>query len=158
MLYVGDFECPFSAQVRPTVERIVERYGDRLRVVWMNYPQPFHPNAMKAAEAAMEAYAQQGDRGFWRVHALLDNRFLYAAALETAAQEAGLDMPRFREALRDGHHRHAVRRDQVAFDASGARAGTPVFFINGRLLRGAQPFERFVAAIERALAETRRDR
>ncbi|MCS6800201.1 MAG: DsbA family protein, partial [Myxococcota bacterium] len=43
--------------------------------------------------------------------------------------------------------------DMDAVQAAGARIGTPSFFINGRLLQGAQPFDAFKAAIDRALQE-----
>ena len=32
-----------------------------VRIVWRNFPLPFHQNAMPAAEAAAEAFAQGGD-------------------------------------------------------------------------------------------------
>jgi protein-disulfide isomerase len=153
MLYVSDFQCPFCARVAPTVARLEERYGERLRVVWMNYPLPFHQNAMPAAEAAMEAHAQQGDRGFWRMYETLfaNQRALTADDLERYAQQQGLNLSRFRAAMRDHRHQATIRRDMSAITASGSSVGTPTFFINGRKLSGAQPFERFTAAIDRAL-------
>ena len=45
-----------------------------------------------------------------------------------------------------------VDADMNAVKAAGARIGTPSFFINGKLLQGAQPFPAFKAAIDAALA------
>jgi protein-disulfide isomerase len=42
-----------------------------------------------------------------------------------------------------------------AVQKAGARIGTPSFFINGKLLQGAQPFPAFKAAIDAALAEAK---
>ncbi len=153
----SDFQCPFCGRVNPTLERLRERYGDQLRLVWRNYPLAFHQNAMPAAEAAMEVQRQLGDRGFWRYHAMLfDNqRALTADDLARYAEAVGANARRVRQALEDHRHQRAVRDDMAAFDASGASAGTPSFFINGRLLRGAQPYERFTAAVDRALEEGR---
>jgi protein-disulfide isomerase len=154
MLYASDFQCPFCSRVAPTIARLEEHYGDRLRVVWMNYPLPFHQNAMPAAEAAMEAHAQQGDHGFWRMYDTLfaNQRALSADDLERYAQHQGLNLSHFRAAMRDHRHQTAIRRDMSAINASASSIGTPTFFINGRKLTGAQPYESFVAAIDRALS------
>ena len=149
----SDFQCPFCARVNPTLERIRAEYGDRVRIVWRNYPLAFHQNAMPAAEASVEVYRQRGNDGFWRFHSLLfeNQRALGADDLAHYAELAGADGRRVSEALRDHRHQTVVRSDMAAFDDSGARAGTPAFFINGRMLRGAQPYERFRAAVEREL-------
>ena len=62
-------------------------------------------------------------------------------------------MAQFRAALDNNTHQAAVQADMNAVQQAGARIGTPSFFINGRLLQGAQPFEAFKTAIDRALAE-----
>ncbi len=151
----SDFQCPFCARVNPTLERIRAEYGDRVRIVWRNHPLAFHPNAMPAAEASVEVYRQRGNAGFWRFHSLAfeNQRALSPEDLEHYAELSGADGRRVRASLLDHRHQAAVRDDIAAFTASGARAGTPSFFINGRMLRGAQPYERFRAAVERALRE-----
>ncbi|MFK8001038.1 MAG: DsbA family protein [Polyangiales bacterium] len=151
----SDFQCPFCSRVLPTVERIMQQYGNQVRFVWRNYPLPFHQDAPLAAEAAMEVYAQRGDAGFWAYHDLLfaNQRSLGRAELEAYAQQAGgIDMARFRAALDGRTHRALVDADIAAVRTSGARIGTPSFFINGRLVQGAQPFEAFRVAIDRELA------
>ena len=141
-------------RVGPQVEQMRQRYGDRVRFVWRDYPLPFHDHAMEAAEAAMEAFAQRGDAGFWAMHDLLfDNqRELTRTSLETYAFDIGLDGVRFRRALDTHVHRASIEADMAAVRASGAEIGTPSFFIEGRLLQGAQPLSVFVEAIDAALA------
>jgi protein-disulfide isomerase len=154
----SDFECPFCGRVRPTLDQIAERYGNQVRVVWRNYPLPFHQNAMPAAEAAMEVFAQGGSEKFWRYHDLMfeNQRDLTRQNLEAWAQQVGgIDMTRFRRALDQNTHRAAIQAEMQAVQEAGARIGTPSFFINGRLLQGAQPFPAFEAAINRALEERR---
>jgi len=56
----SDFQCPFCSRLLPTLSALRERYGNDLRVVWRNNPLPFHQDAMPAAEAAAEAFAQGG--------------------------------------------------------------------------------------------------
>jgi protein-disulfide isomerase len=62
-------------------------------------------------------------------------------------------MNRFRQALDNHTHQAAVQADMEAVRRAGAEIGTPSFFINGRLIQGAQPFPQFQAAIDRALRE-----
>jgi protein-disulfide isomerase len=145
----SDFQCPFCGRVEPTLTRIREQYGDRVRIVWRNQPLPFHDNAMPAAEAALEAYAQGGDAKFWQLHDVMmeHQTALTRADLETYAQQVGLDMTRFRAALDNHTHQAAVQADSAAGTRAGAN-GTPSFFINGRSVVGAQPFEQFQTVID----------
>ena len=150
----SDFECPFCSRVVPTLERIVDTYGNDVRIVFRQNPLPFHSNAEPAAEAALEAYAQRGAQGFWAMHDLLfeNQRSLDRADLERYAAQLQLDMPRFRLALDNHVHQAAIAADQALAAQIGAN-GTPAFFINGRMLMGAQPFESFRTAIDAARAD-----
>ena len=145
----SDFQCPFCSRVEPTVARIRETYGDRVRIVWRNNPLPFHDNATPAAEAALEAYAQGGDDKFWAMHDTMmeHQQALTRADLETYATQAHLDMTRFRAALDNHTHQANIQTDIQAAARVGAR-GTPAFFINGRNLMGAQPYEQFQTIID----------
>ncbi len=147
----SDFQCPFCSRVTPTLERVMETYGNDVRLVFRHNPLPFHPNAMVAAEASMEAFAQRGAVGFWQMHDLLfeNQQALDRASLESYAAQLGLDVGRFRLAL-DGHvHQAAIDADMALAARIGAR-GTPTFFVNGRELVGAQPFEAFQDQIDGA--------
>lgn len=150
----ADFECPFCDRVRPTVDRIVREYPT-VQIVWRDYPLPFHQHAQLAHEAAREVHRQAGDRGFWQYHDLLyDNRTALEEAdlISYARQIRGVNINRFRRALTSHRHQQAVEDDMEAVRNAGARIGTPSFFINGRLLQGAQPFEAFKTAIDEELA------
>jgi protein-disulfide isomerase len=61
----GDYECPYCGQAYPIVKEVQRRLGDRLRLVFRNFPLTnAHPHAAHAAEAA-EAAAAQGK--FWEM-------------------------------------------------------------------------------------------
>ncbi len=150
----SDFECPFCERVRPTIDRILQEYPT-VQLVWRDYPLPFHQNAHLAHEAAREVHRQAGDRGFWQYHDLLyDNRTALSQAdlLNYARQIRGVNVNRLRRALDGRRHQQAVDDDMEAVRNAGARIGTPSFFINGRLLQGAQPFEAFKTAIDAEMA------
>ncbi len=117
----------------------------------MQNPLPFHQNATPAAEAAMAANAQGK---YWEMEAkLFENmQSLNRETFERLAQEIGLNMTRFRADL-DGHTQTpAIDRMKALAQSLGAR-GTPSFFINGRKLRGAQPFEGFKTIIDEEIAK-----
>ena len=156
LVLFSEFQCPFCSRVEPTVTRIVQEYGRDVRVVWMNNPLGFHPNAMPAAIAAMEAFEQGGNAKFWALHALLfeHQADLSRPNIETYAQQAGLNMAQLRAALDNNEHQAIITAQQQLAQGLGA-SGTPSFFINGRNLRGAQPFEAFKAVIDEELAKAR---
>ncbi|MBX7193206.1 MAG: DsbA family protein [Sandaracinaceae bacterium] len=153
----SDFQCPFCSRVVPTLERVVETYGHDVRIVFRNLPLPFHPHAMPAAEAAAEAFAQRGAVGFWQMHDLLfeNQQALESTDLERYAQQIGLDLNRFRLAMQNHTHQAAIQADMDLANRVGAH-GTPSFFLNGRSLVGAQPFEEFQRAIDEARADAQR--
>ena len=119
---------------------------------FLNNPLGFHPNAMPAAKAAMAAH-RQGK--FWEMHDKLfeNQRQLSDDNYAKWAQEIGLDVEKWKRDMADPALQAEIERQQKAGVALGAR-GTPGFFINGELLSGAQPFDRFKAAIDKQLAET----
>jgi protein-disulfide isomerase len=145
----SDFQCPFCSRVEPTIDQVMKEYAGKVRVAWRNLPLPFHNNAKPAAIAAMAAN-QQGK--FWQMHEKLfkNQSALAAADLEKYAQEIGLNMGKFKAALEDKKIAEAIDAEAAMGGKIGAR-GTPAFFINGHFLSGAQPFERFKAAIDEEL-------
>ena len=151
----SDFQCPFCARVGPTMDQLLAGYAGRVRLVWRDLPLPFHPNARPAAEAAREVFRQGGHAKFWEYHTLLfeNQRNLTRETLERlAAQVGGIDMQEFRQALDSGRHRAAVDADAAVAQAAGIN-GTPGFVINGEYVSGAQPYEVFEAAVNRALEQ-----
>jgi protein-disulfide isomerase len=97
----------------------------------------------------MAAHAQGQ---FWRYHDILytHQSALERADLESYAMMIGLDMVRFRAALDNHTYLAAVDADFFQGQALGV-GGTPAFFINGRLVEGALPYESFVNEIEAEL-------
>jgi len=154
----SDFQCPFCKRVEPTLAELDAAFPGKLRFVWHNHPLSFHPLAEPAAEAAMEAYAQKGDAGFWRMHDLLLQNpaggGLERAALEQYASTLGLDLPRFRAALDGSLHHAGIDADSRVAEGAGLR-GTPGVAINGYKVSGAQPLVKFRKIVQRALAEAK---
>ncbi len=127
----------------------MDTYGDKVRLVFRDYPLPFHNNAHTASQAAQCAH-EQGK--FWPYHDKLfeNQQALEVDKLKQYATQIGLDGPAFNECLDTGRYRSQVDQDYQAGQAAGV-TGTPSFFVNGRFLSGAQPFEAFRAIIDEEL-------
>ncbi len=151
LIEFSDFQCPFCQRVAPTIKKIRDTYGDKVRIVWKDFPlTQIHPQAFKAGEAAHCA----GDQGkYWEYHDRLfaNQGQLQPEELKQHAAALGLDAAAFNACLDSSKYGERVR-DGVA---QGTRLGvnsTPTIYINGRVLSGAQPYEAFVSVIDEELA------
>ncbi|MFL5391402.1 MAG: DsbA family protein [Myxococcales bacterium] len=147
----SDFQCPFCGRVDPTVRQILSTYKDDVRLVWRNEPLPFHPNALPAAKAAMAAH-KQGK--FWQMHELMfaHQNELSEAKYEEWAKQIGLDVARWKADKDSPAIAEAIQKDNSYGQQVGAN-GTPSFFINGKLIAGALPFDTFKTMIDEQIAK-----
>jgi protein-disulfide isomerase len=146
----GDYECPYCGRAAPVVRELLERFDGRLRFVFRHLPlTDVHPNAALAAQAA-EAAGAQGR--FWEMHDLLfaNQEELDMSSLRGHADRLGLDVHRFEEDLREGHHAARVAQDVNTAEEAGV-AGTPTFFINEVRHRGAYDLESMDTLVRRVL-------
>jgi protein-disulfide isomerase len=152
MVEFSDFQCPFCKRVEDTLKKVKETYGDKVRLVWKHEPLPFHPRAEPAAELSVEAWKEKGNKGFWAAH---DKLFdlqpkLEDSDLEAAAKDLGLDVEKAKKAIATHKYKELIDADADLADNVNAN-GTPHFFVNGRRLVGAQPFEKFQSVIDEEL-------
>lgn len=143
----GDFQCPRSGIVSAVLQRIEHDYGDKVRVIFREFPLAMHPFAFTAACAAESAGLQNR---FWPMH---DQLFEHAAhwakdsppagteaSIEKLAWvrktyidygiKAGVDLERFYADFDTEKVTSRIKADQ----ARGASLGvdrTPVLFLNG---------------------------
>lgn len=141
-----DFQCPFCSRVQPTLDTVVEKYGDNVRHVFKQLPLAMHAQAELAAEASLCA-ADQGK--FWDLHKWLfaNARNISRDTLDEQASVLGLDEAAFGACLDNKVHAAQVQQDMREAASLGI-SGTPGFVINGRVLRGAQPLDEFTAVID----------
>ena len=145
----SEFQCPFCKRVNPTIDQIMKEYGDQVRVVFKHNPLSFHKDAPLAAQAALAA-GKQGK--FWQMHDILfqNQKALKPENINSYAKEIGLNMSQFASDLNSAEIKAQIAADQAQAKELKAR-GTPHFFINGRRLRGAQPFPAFKKLIDEQL-------
>jgi protein-disulfide isomerase len=146
----SDFQCPFCGRAAGVVARLKEKYGEKVRFVFRQFPLSMHPDAGLAAEASLAAHAQGK---FWPYHDLLfeHQHELNRASLERYAQQAGLDMAKFRRALDEHTFAEAVKADQK-LGTEGKVSGTPSMFLGTERIANATDFDSLAQAIDAKLA------
>jgi protein-disulfide isomerase len=126
-----------------------------LRIEWKDFPY----QGRESVTAALAARAAQAQGRFWEYHDLVyanqssgNSGGYNEESLTALAEEAGLDVDRFREDLEGARYDDVVQADFREGQDLGI-SGTPTFFINDRALVGLQPLATFEEAIEEAERE-----
>ena len=149
MVEFSDFQCPYCTRAYPTVKKIIENYGDKVKLVFAHLPLSFHPEAQKAAEAAECASDQDK---FWEYHDILfETGELSIDNLKAHAKTLNLDTEEFDNCL-DGGLKKVIVGGHAKLAQQNGASGTPTFFLNGKKIVGAQPYENFAAEIEAILS------
>ncbi len=149
----SDFQCPACASFQPTLNEVLEEYGDSIKFEYKHFPLPIHPKAEPAARAA-EAAAQQG--AFFEYHDLLfANQSTWSSSPASQAmfiqyaEELNLDVEKFKR-----HYNASKITDKVREHSKEARdlglTGTPTFFLNGERMQ-IQTYQDFKDQIASAL-------
>ena len=159
----SDYECPFCKRSYDNViTQIDKEYisKGKVRLVFRDYPLPFHKKAIPAAVAANCA----GEQGkYWEVHDFLFENpdKLDTVAVLNSAEELGLDKTKFEACINDKSKEKEITKDFEDGQKYGVR-GTPSYFIGkttdgneitGTIIRGAQPYSVFKELIEEQLKE-----
>jgi protein-disulfide isomerase len=149
LVVFSDFQCPYCSRAVPTLKEIEKQYAGKVKMIFKHQPLPMHSNAKAAAMASMAAN-EQGR--FWEMHDKLfaNQQSLDPASLERFASELGLDMGKFKVAMDSNKFEAYISADSSEGTRVGAN-GTPTFFVNGRQIVGAQPFDSFKRVIDEEL-------
>lgn len=152
----SDYQCPHCRSAEDIMAQILEAYPTGVRIVFLNNPLRFHPQAMPAAVAALEVKAQKGLDAFWAFHKKLfeNQQQISPENLEKWLTEAGVDLAQYKAAVENKTHEATIGRHQGLALKFGAR-GTPAFFINGYFLSGARPLDQFKSIIDREMQKAK---
>jgi len=147
----SEFQCPFCKRTRPTLDKILNKYGSKVRYIFRDFPLSFHKQAKSAANAANCAQEQGKYWEFfeqlWKSQGKHSNEKLIEIG-----QGIGLSMSPFKACVESEKYFSEIDKDQKAGSEMGV-TGTPAYFVNGVFLSGAQPYERFEEIIEEELAK-----
>ena len=147
----SDFQCPFCQRGAKTMEDLLKEYPKDVKVVFKNLPLPFHPQARPAAKAALAA----GEQGkFWEMHDMLfqNQSNLTDEGFIEFAKKIGLDVEKFKTDMKKPEYDKQIDADTAVGQQLGVQ-GTPGFFVNGVLVRGARPLPFFKTIVDRWLKE-----
>ena len=153
LIEYSDFQCPFCARAEATVKQLLKNYPGKIKLVYKNFPLSNHDDAFIAAEAGFCAQEQSQEK-FWQLHDIMfaDPRGLNLQGLVSKAKSIGLDLVQFESCVKNSKFGLKVNKDL----AEGSRFGvnsTPAFFINGKMLLGAQPYDAFKKIIDEELGQ-----
>jgi protein-disulfide isomerase len=145
-----DYQCPYCSRVQPTLDRIFTEYKDQVNLVFKDFPLDFHKDAKGAHNAALCAADQNK---FWEFHDVVfkNQQKIGTDDLKKYGADLGLDVEKFNACVDQRTHEKTVMANQQEGQMLGV-TGTPCFFVNGRALKGAVPFEQFKALIDEELS------
>ncbi len=148
----SDYQCPYCKKAQPNMKEVAEKYGNKVRWVFMNQPLAMHKMARPAAIAALAA-DEQGK--FWEYHdALFAAEGIDEAKLVQIAKDIGLNMGKW-EAARKSTKVDQLVADDVRQAEKWKITSTPTFLVNGYKIKGAMPPEMFARIIDAELADPR---
>lgn len=151
----GGYQDPYSQKANQTLKDLLAAYPGKVKIQWRHDPLAMHAQGHAAAEAAVEAFKEKGNDGFWKFHDLMmakDGPGLERSALDGYAKTVGLDPKRFATALDTAANASAVDADIATAKTLGF-SGTPQFYVNGYPIAGAQAYRKFRRLVDRALAD-----
>ncbi|MBZ0294699.1 MAG: thioredoxin domain-containing protein [Anaerolineae bacterium] len=146
----SDFNCTYCNRfANETLNPLLTNYEGKVRFTYRDYP--ILAESSLTAALAGHCAAEQGN--FWDYHTMLfENRGEFAREqLIGYAESIGLDADSFTTCLDEERYLDTVVADYRDGEGLGIR-GTPAFFINGRPISGAQPYEVFAGIIDEELA------
>lgn len=155
-----DYQCPFCKRAFDNnFSQLKEEYLDtgKVRYVTRDFPLAFHQNAKPASLAANCVYDQAGDSGYYEYHDLLFNKQSDWESVSEPkekfveyANQVGVDEAEFSSCYDKEKFSDEVDEDLADGQTLGV-GGTPSFFINGKLLVGAQPYSEIKRVIDAEL-------
>ena len=125
-----DFECPFCKIISPILERLVEEFHPKVRLVIKYFPIRSHKRTIPAGLAAWAAF-RQGK--FWEYHDILYENFMKNSDEELLryAKELGLDLKKFKKDMADPKIKESFAKSKLEGLRNGVE-GTPTIFINNK--------------------------
>jgi len=151
----SDFQCPFSKQGSATIKKIKDSFGKKVRVIHKNFPLPFHKFAKTMAQASLCAW-EQGNQKFWPFYETLFNNQTAGdnESLVKLAKTTGLRIDQFSDCLKTEKYKQKIDNQIKEANDLGIKS-TPTFYVNGKIISGAQKFEVFRDLINEELSSNK---
>ncbi len=156
LVYFSDFRCDYCFERESDLKKIEEQYGDRVKIVWKDYPE--EKKDPLSFQASLAARCAQDQDKFWEYHDLLfenNNNFGNEVFLKLA-KEVNLDIDDFGKCLDEKHGRTRVRDNIIEANALGI-IGIPFIYINSQEVMGDISLENLQEKIEFELSKSSDD-
>lgn len=151
----SEFQCPFCSRVLPTAQKLLGEYKGKARWIVRDYPLPFHNRARAAAVAARCALRQDK---YWQMYSELFNNqsALSDDDLKGYAKKISLDIDKYNTCFKNSEEIEKVIDANYSSGEKLGVTGTPAFFINGRRMSGALPYEEFKRVFDEELKKSKK--
>lgn len=148
----SEFQCPFCSRVQPATVKLLGEYKGKVRWIVRDFPLSFHD---RAKPAAVVARCAQDQGKYWEMYETLfeNQRALGDSDFESYGKKIGLNMDKFKACINDPKDKLALIDKMFSSGEKLGVTGTPAFFINGRRLSGALPYEEFKKIFEEEMAK-----
>ncbi|HLW79400.1 MAG TPA: DsbA family protein [Terriglobia bacterium] len=154
----ADLQCPTCAQLHEFIEKtLLPKYGDKIRLIFKEFPLPMHDWSAQAAIANECAY-QLDPSTFVGYRSLIFARQSSFTVINVRdlllqyGQEAGIDRLKLSACIDSKASQHRIDADKREADRLGVNK-TPTSFVNGRIVVGMPPADEFYKIVDAALAE-----
>jgi protein-disulfide isomerase len=154
-----EFACPYCWRAVPTIDKVLAEYPKDVRVVSkyiLIHGAPALPPAMAACAASRQGKYPEMKKLLWarlfNAEGQMQQDQFTAENMEKLAAEVGLDAAKFKTDFAGESCQAWVKKSQEALQPVGT-SGTPSFYVNGRHINGAVPFEQFKTIIDEELAK-----
>ncbi len=155
----SDLECPFCKRFHPTTKKVLADYGDKVALVWRQFPLAFHQNSEKAAETAECVAKDAGNDAFWKYMDLYFEKTdssgtgVSKEEMLDLAVKAGANKANVEKCVKSGEMKDKIKNQMNAGSTAGV-SGTPgtIVVVNGtpkELIPGALPYEQVKTIIDK---------
>ncbi|MEK6862000.1 MAG: DsbA family protein [Nanoarchaeota archaeon] len=161
ILTCEDYQCPFCKKfVDQTFSQLKKDYIDTGKVLYVygDFPLSFHTESDEMHEAA-NCVGEQDPKKYWEMHDLIFSKQQEwggqsdpAGKARAMAEELGVDVVKYDACIKGGKQKDEIQKDIQECTKAGT-SGTPTFYINGKQLVGAQPFNAFKTIIDAELSK-----
>lgn len=152
----SDFTCPYCQQASETVDRILERYGDKVNYYFKHTPLGRDGISRIASEYFVAAADQNQEKAWALYREIFSSRERLVVEgekyLKDTAKFVGLDMKKMNAYLKTKKAQILINEDLEDAKKLGIE-GTPYFLINNMIIRGALPHDLFKSAVDMALEQ-----
>ncbi len=159
----SDFGCGHCANFAETkINQIIDEYIKTGKVYFVYHSVGGLLGSPVTPLAAEAAYCAGDQNRFWDFHNVIfaNQTLLFFTDpatdinkyFKSFAKDLGLNMDEFQACLDGGKYKEKVAGDEVAAQKAEVD-GTPTFLINGDVLKGDQPIEKFREVIDAKLKE-----